>query len=181
MSYIVEVYCDKASIIVRITAKPARHTAWLIIVFVNLKNSYPVYKFKFMKSHSSCEDVHPSCYATHQHRQICTPINIQCLLTNPLAVNFTVYSNGTPLLCFRTCLPVPMFSRNDFSIWSVLKNSIGKELSKITMPVVFNEPLSFLQRMVEYMEYAPLLNSASELSDPIQRMQVTFTSQLSRL
>lgn len=69
-----------------------------------------------------------------------------------------------------------MFSRNDFSIWSVLKNSIGKELSKITMPVVFNEPLSFLQRMVEYMEYAHLLNAASELSDPVERMQVsTYT------
>ncbi|KDR22529.1 Oxysterol-binding protein-related protein 1 [Zootermopsis nevadensis] len=71
-------------------------------------------------------------------------------------------------------LPVPMFSRNDFSIWSVLKNCIGKELSKITMPVIFNEPLSFLQRMVEYMEYAHLLRRAAEEADPIYRMQVTF-------
>nr|XP_024214050.1 oxysterol-binding protein-related protein 1-like [Halyomorpha halys] len=81
----------------------------------------------------------------------------------------------------RTCLPVPMFSRNDFSIWSVLKNSIGKELSKITMPVVFNEPLSFLQRMVEYMEYAHLLNTASELSDPIERMQYICAFAVSAL
>lgn len=72
----------------------------------------------------------------------------------------------------RTHLPVPMFSRNDFSIWSVLKNCIGKELSKITMPVIFNEPLSFLQRMVEYMEYAYLLRKASEQVDPIDRMKV---------
>lgn len=75
---------------------------------------------------------------------------------------------------FRHELPVPMFSRNDFSIWSVLKNCIGKELSKITMPVIFNEPLSFLQRMVEYMEYAHLLRRAAEEADPIYRMQVTF-------
>lgn len=81
----------------------------------------------------------------------------------------------------RTCLPVPMFSRNDFSIWSVLKNSIGKELSKITMPVVFNEPLSFLQRMVEYMEYAPLLNTASDLSDPVERMQYICAFAVSAL
>lgn len=73
---------------------------------------------------------------------------------------------------FRTQLPVPMFSRNDFSIWSVLKNCIGKELSKITMPVIFNEPLSFLQRMVEYMEYAYLLRKASEQTDPVDRMKV---------
>lgn len=46
---------------------------------------------------------------------------------------------------------MPMFSRNDFNIWSVLKNCIGKELSKITMPVIFNEPLSFLERMAEFM------------------------------
>jgi hypothetical protein len=65
-----------------------------------------------------------------------------------------------------------MFSRNDFSIWSVLKNCIGKELSKITMPVIFNEPLSFLQRMVEYMEYAHLLRCAAGEADPVCRMQV---------
>lgn len=64
-----------------------------------------------------------------------------------------------------------MFSRNDFSIWSVLRNCIGKELSKITMPVVFNEPLSFLQRMTEYMEYAKLLRIASEQEDPLERMK----------
>ncbi|XP_055631567.1 oxysterol-binding protein-related protein 2 isoform X2 [Toxorhynchites rutilus septentrionalis] len=64
-----------------------------------------------------------------------------------------------------------MFSRNDFNIWSVLKNCIGKELSKITMPVVFNEPLSFLQRMTEYMEYAKLLRVASEQPDPIERLK----------
>lgn len=65
-----------------------------------------------------------------------------------------------------------MFSRNDFSLWSVLKTSIGKELSNVAMPVVFNEPLSFLQRMVEYMEYAHLLRYAAEQSDPLARMQV---------
>lgn len=64
-----------------------------------------------------------------------------------------------------------MFPRNDFSIWSVLKNCIGKELSKITMPVIFNEPLSFLQRMTEYMEYAKLLRIASEQEDPLERMK----------
>lgn len=64
-----------------------------------------------------------------------------------------------------------MFSKNDFSIWSVLKNCIGKELSKITMPVIFNEPLSFLQRMTEYMEYARLLRVAAEQDDPVERMK----------
>ena len=39
------------------------------------------------------------------------------------------------------------------------------------MPVVFNEPLSFLQRIAEYMEYSYLLRIASEQSDPVARMQ----------
>lgn len=72
---------------------------------------------------------------------------------------------------FRTHLPVPMFSRADFSVWSILKQCIGKELSKITMPVIFNEPLSFLQRITEYMEYAHLLKTASVTDDPVLRMQ----------
>lgn len=39
------------------------------------------------------------------------------------------------------------------------------------MPIVFNEPLSFLQRMTEYMEYARLLRLASEQDDPVERMK----------
>ncbi|XP_053383205.1 oxysterol-binding protein-related protein 1-like isoform X3 [Mercenaria mercenaria] len=70
----------------------------------------------------------------------------------------------------RTELPVPMFDRNDFSFWSILKQCIGKELSKITMPVVFNEPLTFLQRITEYLEYSTLLNTASMQDDPADRM-----------
>ncbi|XP_056679785.1 oxysterol-binding protein-related protein 1 isoform X3 [Monodelphis domestica] len=71
----------------------------------------------------------------------------------------------------RTSLPSPMFSRNDFSIWSILRKCIGMELSKITMPVIFNEPLSFLQRLTEYMEHTYLIHKASAFSDAVERMQ----------
>ncbi|XP_044149396.1 oxysterol-binding protein-related protein 1 isoform X3 [Bufo gargarizans] len=71
----------------------------------------------------------------------------------------------------RTTLPSPMFSRNDFSIWSILRKCIGMELSKITMPVIFNEPLSFLQRLSEYMEHTYLIHKANQCTDPIERMQ----------
>lgn len=72
---------------------------------------------------------------------------------------------------YRTKLPVPMFDRNDFSVWTILKQCIGKELSKITMPVVFNEPISFLQRITEYMEYSELLEKASTCEDPVERLK----------
>ncbi|XP_059975238.1 oxysterol-binding protein-related protein 1 isoform X2 [Mesoplodon densirostris] len=71
----------------------------------------------------------------------------------------------------RTSLPSPMFSRNDFSIWSILRKCIGMELSKIAMPVIFNEPLSFLQRLTEYMEHTYLIHKASSFADPVERMQ----------
>ncbi|XP_063075420.1 oxysterol-binding protein-related protein 1-like [Engraulis encrasicolus] len=71
----------------------------------------------------------------------------------------------------RSCLPAPMFSRNDVSIWSILKKCIGMELSKIAMPVVLNEPLSFLQRLTEYMEHTYLIHQANTSTDSIERMK----------
>uniref|UniRef100_A0A7N5ZVL7 Oxysterol-binding protein n=1 Tax=Anabas testudineus TaxID=64144 RepID=A0A7N5ZVL7_ANATE len=86
----------------------------------------------------------------------------------------SVHHVSVTLMCvcyFRTSLPAPMFSRNDFSIWSILRNCIGMELSKITMPVIFNEPLSFLQRLTEYMEHTYLIHQANASSDSIERMK----------
>uniref|UniRef100_A0A665V123 Oxysterol-binding protein n=1 Tax=Echeneis naucrates TaxID=173247 RepID=A0A665V123_ECHNA len=79
-----------------------------------------------------------------------------------------------PCLCsgvHRTSLPSPMFSRNDVSIWSILKKCIGMELSKIAMPVIFNEPLSFLQRLTEYMEHTYLIHQANATTDSVERMK----------
>uniref|UniRef100_A0A670Y7J6 Oxysterol-binding protein n=1 Tax=Pseudonaja textilis TaxID=8673 RepID=A0A670Y7J6_PSETE len=83
--------------------------------------------------------------------------------------NRETLSNG--IKKHRTSLPSPMFSRNDFSIWSILRKCIGMELSKITMPVIFNEPLSFLQRLTEYMEHTYLIHKAGLLPDPVERMK----------
>uniref|UniRef100_A0A8C2PAR3 Oxysterol binding protein like 2 n=1 Tax=Capra hircus TaxID=9925 RepID=A0A8C2PAR3_CAPHI len=71
----------------------------------------------------------------------------------------------------RTSLPAPMFTRSDFSVWSILKKCIGLELSKITMPIAFNEPLSFLQRITEYMEHVYLIHRASRQPQSLERMQ----------
>ncbi|KAF9898992.1 hypothetical protein BX616_003386 [Lobosporangium transversale] len=61
----------------------------------------------------------------------------------------------------RDRLPTKQTSlRPDVSLWAILKNSIGKDLSKITLPVYFNEPTSMLQRMAEDAEYIELLDKA---------------------
>ncbi|XP_067887199.1 oxysterol-binding protein-related protein 1 isoform X2 [Heterodontus francisci] len=78
-------------------------------------------------------------------------------------------ANG--IIKYRTSLPAPMFSRNDFSIWSILRKCIGMELSKIAMPVIFNEPLSFLQRLTEYMEHTYLIHEAIGSRNSLERMQ----------
>lgn len=46
---------------------------------------------------------------------------------------------------FRSYLPPLIGKKPEMSIWSVLKNNIGRDLSKIALPVFFNEPLSMLQ------------------------------------
>lgn len=51
-----------------------------------------------------------------------------------------------------------------------------QELSKITMPIAFNEPLSFLQRITEYMEHVYLIHRASCQPQPLERMQVGLRS-----
>ena len=48
----------------------------------------------------------------------------------------------------RDRLPISEDNRPSTSLWSVLKHSIGKDLTKISFPVFFNEPTSMLQRMV---------------------------------
>jgi len=58
---------------------------------------------------------------------------------------------GGPFLGYtnmRTQLALSMDNRPSTSLWSVLKHSIGKDLTKISFPVFFNEPTSMLQRMV---------------------------------
>jgi oxysterol-binding protein 1 len=48
----------------------------------------------------------------------------------------------------RRVLALESDNRPPTSLWSVLKHSIGKDLTKISFPVFFNEPTSMLQRMV---------------------------------
>uniref|UniRef100_A0A8C9T3S6 Oxysterol-binding protein n=1 Tax=Scleropages formosus TaxID=113540 RepID=A0A8C9T3S6_SCLFO len=68
----------------------------------------------------------------------------------------------------RTRIPdKPNYSLN---LWSIMKNCIGKELSKIPMPVNFNEPLSMLQRLSEDLEYHELLDKAAKCQNPLEQL-----------
>ncbi len=59
--------------------------------------------------------------------------------------------------------------RPTISLWGILKSMIGKDMTKMTLPVSFNEATSLLQRVAEDMEYAEILDKAASLEDPSER------------
>ncbi|XP_072456026.1 oxysterol-binding protein 2 isoform X2 [Notamacropus eugenii] len=65
---------------------------------------------------------------------------------------------------------IPDKPNYNINLWSIMKNCIGKELSKIPMPVNFNEPLSMLQRLTEDLEYHELLDKAVRCENSTEQM-----------
>ncbi|XP_015762433.1 PREDICTED: oxysterol-binding protein 1-like isoform X1 [Acropora digitifera] len=96
------------------------------------------------------------------------------VVTAPFTVGGTFGASGTQptgkivTKQFRRQIP----DKPDISInlWSIMKNCIGKELSKIPMPVNFNEPISMLQRLTEELEYAHLLDRAAACESSTEQM-----------
>ncbi|KAF2085387.1 oxysterol-binding protein [Saccharata proteae CBS 121410] len=70
----------------------------------------------------------------------------------------------------RTRLKMDADNRPKISLWGILKSMIGKDMTKMTLPVSFNEPTSLLQRVAEDMEYTDLLDTAAERTDSTERM-----------
>lgn len=69
----------------------------------------------------------------------------------------------------RTKLPAPN-SGEEGSLFAVLKKNVGKDLSTVSFPVSFNEPISVLQRLAEDVEYTNLLDEAAKTSNPVDRV-----------
>ncbi|KAI6647126.1 Oxysterol-binding protein-related protein 6-like isoform X2 [Oopsacas minuta] len=70
----------------------------------------------------------------------------------------------------RGMLPAPRPDIGGLSLWSILRKNIGKDLSRISMPVALNEPLSALQRLSEELEYSELIDKACQCEDAYDRM-----------
>ncbi|XP_069552253.1 oxysterol-binding protein-related protein 3 isoform X3 [Brachyistius frenatus] len=77
---------------------------------------------------------------------------------------------STVLCQRRSCLPTPSPNNSTISLWNILRNNIGKDLSKVAMPVQLNEPLNTLQRLCEELEFSELLDRAANTQDPFERM-----------
>ncbi|XP_051558615.1 oxysterol-binding protein 1-like isoform X3 [Myxocyprinus asiaticus] len=94
-----------------------------------------------------------------------TSLDEQSLASNPES---SQSQEVVPVRKRRNRIPdKPNYSLN---LWSIMKNCIGKELSKIPMPVNFNEPLSMLQRLSEDLEYYELLDRAAKCQSSLEQM-----------
>ncbi|KAI6653377.1 Oxysterol-binding protein-related protein 2 [Oopsacas minuta] len=88
----------------------------------------------------------------------------------------------------RTELPKPLPPYR-FSVWSYIKEFVGKDLTKITLPACLNEPLSALQRPAEAFSYPePFKQMIQPNIDPVTRLEyvaahyaITNSSQCYRL
>ena len=79
-------------------------------------------------------------------------------------------------IVIRDSLPKPMVDRSKLSIWNILKQCVDKELYRFTLPIIWNEPLSLLQRMAENTKYSNVvLGKAAVSEDPIERMKLVAT------
>ncbi|KAG8864202.1 hypothetical protein FRB96_006023 [Tulasnella sp. 330] len=85
------------------------------------------------------------------------------------SVRFQVENKLPKVIVRRTRLPAPT-SGDDGSLLAVLRKNVGKDLSTVSFPVSFNEPISILQRLAEDVEYTGLLDQAVTTTDPVQRL-----------
>ncbi|KAK4746002.1 hypothetical protein SAY87_012314 [Trapa incisa] len=60
----------------------------------------------------------------------------------------------------RKKLPDPVEKEKGVSLWSMIKDNVGKDLTRVCLPVYFNEPLSSLQKCFEDLEYSHILDQA---------------------
>lgn len=70
----------------------------------------------------------------------------------------------------RTKLAMDEDDRPKVGLWGILKSMIGKDMTRMTLPVSFNECTSLLQRLAEDIEYNDLLTTAAGIPDSTLRM-----------
>ena len=66
----------------------------------------------------------------------------------------------------RHRLPMPR-PDVEVTLWNLLKDLIGQDLTRVTLPVFINEPLTFQQRLAEELEAWPLLDIAAGGTEPL--------------
>jgi hypothetical protein len=92
-----------------------------------------------IKLESSSDDPEP--LSSDLHRNLSVPFD-QSKLKSPISDSDGEEENRE--FETRELLPAERDPNNKPSIWKVLKDMIGKDLSRFAIPVYFNEPVSFV-------------------------------------
>ena len=64
-------------------------------------------------------------------------------------------------------------------VWTILKDIIHKDLTKIGLPIYFNDPTTMLQRIGTSFEYKDILDMAATDPDPVRRVALIGIFQIS--
>ena len=70
----------------------------------------------------------------------------------------------------RDLLPYFKDPNMKVSMYALVKDSVGKDFSKMSVPVYFNEPLNLLQKAAQYNEYTDVLDKACQEKDQLKRL-----------
>ncbi|CAD8063109.1 unnamed protein product [Paramecium primaurelia] len=80
----------------------------------------------------------------------------------------------------RTHLPYKQDPKEKFCILPFLKSCIGKDLTRIPFPLIFHQPMSVLQLIVQQFAYFDQIKKASQCDDSCKRMCHIIAFTLSR-
>ena len=84
-------------------------------------------------------------------------------------------NSGYPHIERRKKLPDPVEKEKGVSLWSMIKDMVGKDLTRVCLPVYFNEPISSLQKCFEELEYSYLLDRAYELGKEVYSLMLLLS------
>ncbi len=70
----------------------------------------------------------------------------------------------------RDLLPYFKDPKVKISVWTIIKDSLGKDITKMSVPVYFNDPTNILQKCAASMEYNSLLDQALLQKDSLRRL-----------
>ena len=81
----------------------------------------------------------------------------------------------------RFILPYFKDPKLKISIWTILKDSMGKDITKMSVPVYFNDPMNILQKCATSMEYVDLLDGAVAHPDSLKRLAIVAAYVITNL
>lgn len=92
---------------------------------------------------------------------------------------FKYPSHGRVTWRDRLAAPRPSKADSGASLWALLKNAVGKDLSRITLPAYYNEPLTMTERAAEELESVHLLDKAVASKSSLERIKYIATWAMS--